>query len=83
MDPDIDLSHRRIGIRYVVTVGNIPNAERKRGVKRGTRRGQHKPTGDERARVLAAYDGAGDWRAVAEANGVRASTAHICVDPEI
>ena len=83
MDPDIDLlvtdgsgSDDQTGSDGDVAVGNVPNAERKRGVKRGTRRGHYKRTGDEKARVLAAYDGAGDWRAVAKANGVSTSTAY-------
>lgn len=55
---------------------NVPNVERKRGVKQGTKRGAYKRTGEEKARVLAAYDGSGDWRAVAKANGVSTNTAY-------
>lgn len=51
--------------------------ERRRGVKRGTKRGPYKRSGEEKARVLAAaQDGSGDWRVVAAANGVSASTAY-------
>ena len=50
---------------------------RKRGVKHGTKRGKYKRTGAEKDRVLAAaQNGSGDWRAVAAANGVSASTAY-------
>ena len=56
--------------------GDAADIQRKRGVKRGTKRGAYKRTGEERARVLAAFDEWRDWRAVAEANGVSCSTAY-------
>lgn len=75
MDPDTDFADTDTS-ETECQADNVPNAEQKRGVKRGTKRGAYKRTGEEKTRVLAAYDGAGDWRAVATANGVSIGTAY-------
>ena len=51
--------------------------EKKRGVKRGTKRGKYRTSNVEKKRILAAaMDDEGDWRAMAVANGVAIGTAY-------
>ena len=76
MDPDIYFAVTDTSGTDSETQHIIPNEERKRGVKHGTKRGTYRRTGEEKARVLAAHDGSGDWRAVAMANGVSIGTAY-------
>jgi transposase len=55
----------------------VPELQRKRGVKRGSIRGKYEKSSEVvRARIIAVSECGNDWSAVAAANGVRNHTAY-------